>query len=218
MKRALAILALLALIAPLPAGAVMPGEELADPALEARARQISRELRCQVCQNQSIDDSNASLAGDLRRLVRERLALGESDSQVLDHVVARYGDYVRLTPPLRTDTVSIGRAGVVLSSPAESRSPCLSAGQRPVHFPPPVGRTLAARLMTAAPAEGWSTALAPKRIGCDREIPWKDLLQGREPACGRPRRLPIAVVARRCRFFHARPRRRSPRIPDVRRR
>ena len=99
--------ALAVLLASLPAavGAVLPSERLADPALEARARVISQDLRCQVCQNQSIDDSNASLAGDLRRLVRERLALGESDSQVLDHVVARYGDYVRLTPPLRTDTV-----------------------------------------------------------------------------------------------------------------
>ena len=105
MTRALAILALCALLAPFHAGAVMPGEELADPALEARARAISRELRCQVCQNQSIDDSNASLAGDLRRLVRERIALGEDDRQVLDHVVARYGDYVRLTPPLRADTI-----------------------------------------------------------------------------------------------------------------
>ena len=105
MMRALAVLALIALLAPFDAGAVMPGEELADPALEARARSISRELRCQVCQNQSIDDSNASLAGDLRRLVRERIALGEDDRQVLDHVVARYGDYVRLTPPLRADTI-----------------------------------------------------------------------------------------------------------------
>ena len=109
--------------------------------------------------------------------------------------------------------MSIGPASVVLSSPAESRSPCLSAGQRPVHFPPPVGRTLAARLMTAAPAEGWSTALAPKRIGCDREIPWKDLLQGREPACGRPRRLPIAVVAQQSRLAHPRPQGRS--LPEV---
>ena len=92
------------------AGAVMPGEQLADPALESRARLISRDLRCQVCQNQSIDDSNAPLAADLRRLVRERLVLGETDSQVLDHVVARYGDYVRLTPPLRPDTVLLWAA------------------------------------------------------------------------------------------------------------
>jgi len=92
------------------AGAVMPGERLADPALEARARNISRDLRCQVCQNQSIDDSNAPLAGDLRRLVRERLQRGDSDRQVVEHVVARYGDYVRLTPPLRADTLLLWAA------------------------------------------------------------------------------------------------------------
>jgi cytochrome c-type biogenesis protein CcmH len=103
---ALAVLAALAmlLLAATQALAVLPHERLADPALEARARGISRELRCQVCQNQSIDDSNAPLAADLRRLVRERLLAGDDDARVLAHVVARYGDYVRLTPPLRADT------------------------------------------------------------------------------------------------------------------
>jgi len=96
------------------AGAVMPHERLADPALEARAREISRDLRCQVCQNQSIDDSNAPLAADLRRLVRERLQRGETNAQVLDHVVARYGDYVRLTPPLRPDTVLLWAAPALI--------------------------------------------------------------------------------------------------------
>jgi cytochrome c-type biogenesis protein CcmH len=101
------LLALLLALAcwPLASGAVLPSEQLSDPALEARARTISRELRCQVCQNQSIDDSNAPLAADLRRLVRERLTAGDSDSQVLAFVQARYGDYVRLTPPLRSDTL-----------------------------------------------------------------------------------------------------------------
>jgi len=99
----LAALALL-LLAATQANAVLPHERLADPALETRAREISRELRCQVCQNQSIDDSNAPLAADLRRLVRERLLAGDDDARVLSHVVARYGDYVRLTPPLRADT------------------------------------------------------------------------------------------------------------------
>lgn len=84
--------------------AVLPSERLADPALEARARALSLELRCQVCQNQSIDDSNAPLAADLRRLVRERLVAGDSDAGVLDYVVRRYGDYVLLRPPMREDT------------------------------------------------------------------------------------------------------------------
>lgn len=86
------------------AHAVEPGEELADPALEARARAITEELRCLVCQNQSIDDSNAPLAHDLRVLVRERLKEGDSDEAVTAFVVARYGDYVRLRPPFKPET------------------------------------------------------------------------------------------------------------------
>jgi cytochrome c-type biogenesis protein CcmH len=81
-----------------PAGAVQPGEALADPALEARARMLSAELRCMVCQNQSIDLSDAELAHDLRVLVRERLAAGDSDKEVLDYVVSRYGEFVLLKP------------------------------------------------------------------------------------------------------------------------
>lgn len=100
MKRLVFLLMLLAG----PALAVLPSEQLADPALEARARALSLELRCQVCQNQSIDDSNAPLAADLRRLVRERLVAGDSDAAVLDYVVRRYGDYVLLRPPVREDT------------------------------------------------------------------------------------------------------------------
>ncbi len=97
-------LVLLLLLIAGPAFAVLPSEQLADPALEARARALSLELRCQVCQNQSIDDSNAPLAADLRRLVRERLVAGDSDAGVLDYVVRRYGDYVLLRPPMREDT------------------------------------------------------------------------------------------------------------------
>ncbi|MEZ5782025.1 MAG: cytochrome c-type biogenesis protein [Rhizobiaceae bacterium] len=81
-----------------PAWAVLPDEVLADPALETRARNLSHELRCMVCQNQSIDDSNADLARDLRVLVRERLQAGDSDRQVIDYVVARYGEFVLLKP------------------------------------------------------------------------------------------------------------------------
>ncbi len=84
----------------LPALAVMPDEKLSDPALEARAREISKELRCLVCQNQSIDDSNADLARDLRVLVRERLVAGDSNDQVLNYVHDRYGDFVLLRPPV----------------------------------------------------------------------------------------------------------------------
>jgi len=89
----------------LPALAVEPSEMLKDPALEARARAISRELRCLVCQNQSIDDSNADLAHDLRLIVRERLLAGDSDAQVKAYLVARYGDFVLLDPPFKAKTL-----------------------------------------------------------------------------------------------------------------
>lgn len=81
-----------------PAAAVQPDEVLPDPAQEARARELSKELRCMVCQNQSIDDSDAPLARDLRLLVRERIQQGESDQQVMDYLVARYGEFVLLRP------------------------------------------------------------------------------------------------------------------------
>ena len=108
--------ALLAALLSGPVLAVTPGERLADPALEARARGLSRELRCQVCQNQSIDDSNAPLAADLRRVVRERLVAGDSDAAVLGYVAQRYGDYVLLTPPLRPATYLLwfGPAAAIL--------------------------------------------------------------------------------------------------------
>jgi cytochrome c-type biogenesis protein CcmH len=98
--------ALAAVVAALaaPALAVQPDEILADPALETRARALSRELRCMVCQNQSIDDSDAPLARDLRILVRERLQAGDSDDKVLDFLTARYGEFVLLKPRLRWET------------------------------------------------------------------------------------------------------------------
>ena len=92
------IVAVLTLVALPPALAVQPDEILSDPALEARARSLSKELRCMVCQNQSIDDSDAPLARDLRILVRERLQAGDSDQQVIDFLVARYGEFVLLKP------------------------------------------------------------------------------------------------------------------------
>ena len=96
---------LLALLAATPALAVLPQEQLADPVLEARAREISRALRCVVCQNQTIDESDATLAADLRVIVRERLVAGDSDDEVKAWIVARYGDYVLLRPPFRGETV-----------------------------------------------------------------------------------------------------------------
>lgn len=99
-------LALLMLIS-IAAVAVEPSEMLDDPALEARAREISAGLRCVVCQNQSIDESNAELARDLRILVRERLTNGDSDQDVLDYVVSRYGEFVLLSPPIKGSTYAL---------------------------------------------------------------------------------------------------------------
>ena len=98
MLRIAMIALLIALAAPTASFAVQPDEMLKDPVLEARARHLSEELRCMVCQNQSIDDSDAPLAHDLRVLVRQRLEAGDSDSQVLDFLVARYGEFVLLKP------------------------------------------------------------------------------------------------------------------------
>ena len=98
-----ALLVLISLAAPR-AVAVQPDEVLSDPALETRARTLSKELRCMVCQNQSIDDSDAPLARDLRLLVRERLKDGDSDRQVIDFLVARYGEFVLLKPRLALHT------------------------------------------------------------------------------------------------------------------
>ncbi len=90
-----------------PAHAVNPDEILEDPALEARARVVGKELRCLVCQNQSIDDSDADLARDLRVLVRERITQGDSNEEVIDYVVSRYGDFVLLNPPFKLKTYAL---------------------------------------------------------------------------------------------------------------
>ncbi len=120
--------------------AVEPSERLADPALEARARALSSELRCLVCQNQSIDDSNAGLAHDLRVLIRERLSAGDSDRQVLDFMVRRYGDFILLKPPVHGDTyvlwfgpfaaLALGAIGVTLYLRSARRG--LSRGPQPL--------------------------------------------------------------------------------------
>jgi cytochrome c-type biogenesis protein CcmH len=104
-KRILASAFALAVMMGSPAAyAVQPDEIMSDPARESRARDLSRELRCMVCQNQSIDDSEAPLARDLRLLVRERIAAGDSDAQVIDFLVARYGEFVLLKPRLNPHT------------------------------------------------------------------------------------------------------------------
>src|SRR5438445_3247097 len=113
---ALTLLTATLLTTPRPALAVQPEELLTDPALEGRARTLSKELRCMVCQNQSIDDSDAPLARDLRVLVRERLQAGDSDRQVIDFLVARYGEFVLLRPRLSAHTALLwlGPAAIVL--------------------------------------------------------------------------------------------------------
>ncbi|MFQ5776002.1 MAG: cytochrome c-type biogenesis protein [Kiloniellaceae bacterium] len=139
------LLLVLALLWVVPAWAVEPDEMLDDPVLEARARALSKELRCLVCQNESIDSSNASLARDLRILVRERMVAGDSDDEVKAFLVARYGDFVLLDPPVKPTTyllwfgpgliVLLGGAGVVFyfvrrrAAPGGAHAP-LSAEER----------------------------------------------------------------------------------------
>jgi len=94
--------------------AVPPDEQLSDPALEAKAREISKELRCLVCQNQSIDDSDAELAKDLRRIVRERLSAGDDEAAIKDYVVERYGEFVLLKPRLNSQTAILWGSPILL--------------------------------------------------------------------------------------------------------
>jgi len=112
LRRLLLFLGLL--LAPIAAAAVEPSEILDDPALEARAREIGKILRCQVCQNQSVNDSNAGLAKDIRLRVRERLVAGDSDQETIELVAARYGDYVLLKPPFKPATYLLWFGPLVL--------------------------------------------------------------------------------------------------------
>jgi cytochrome c-type biogenesis protein CcmH len=117
LRRILLLSIVVAGLAPSLARAVQPDELLPDPKLEARARAISAGLRCLVCQNQSIDDSNAELARDLRLLVRERLNLGDSEEQVLAFLVRRYGNFILLKPPLDSETAFLwGMPAMVLAA------------------------------------------------------------------------------------------------------
>ncbi|MGK9050167.1 cytochrome c-type biogenesis protein [Neorhizobium petrolearium] len=111
---ALALALILAILTPLPALAVNPDEVLSNPVLEQRARNLSAQLRCMVCQNQSIDDSNAELARDLRVLVRERLTNGDTDQQVIDYVVSRYGEFVLLKPRFSVKTAILWATPILL--------------------------------------------------------------------------------------------------------
>ncbi|HEY0214670.1 MAG TPA: cytochrome c-type biogenesis protein [Paenirhodobacter sp.] len=110
----LRLLALILLLSTARAVAVQPDEILADPALESRARALSQELRCPICQGESIDDSNAAVARDLRLLVRDRLTQGDTDQQVLDHITARYGEYVRFLPDTRGTNMILYATGPVV--------------------------------------------------------------------------------------------------------
>jgi cytochrome c-type biogenesis protein CcmH len=131
-------LVLFALLLSVPAFAVQPDEILKDPALEARARALSQELRCMVCQNQSIDDSDAPLARDLRVLVRERLTAGDSDGQVIDFLVARYGEFVLLKPRFTAHTILLWIAPFVVLMIAAIGF--LAAGRHRVAGSPEPGR------------------------------------------------------------------------------
>ncbi|MGD0720797.1 MAG: cytochrome c-type biogenesis protein [Roseiarcus sp.] len=118
MRRARLILVFALLAAPI-AHAVQPDEVMRDPALESRARALSGELRCMVCQNQSIDDSDAPLARDIRLLIRERIAKGESNEAVRAFLVSRYGDFILLKPPFEPRTLLLwGGAPLVLAAGA----------------------------------------------------------------------------------------------------
>ncbi|MEM9045510.1 MAG: cytochrome c-type biogenesis protein [Pseudomonadota bacterium] len=108
------VLLIMALLMATPIQAVQPDEVLADPVLEARAREISKEIRCLVCRNESIDDSSAGLARDLRLLVRERLVAGDSDAQVKLYLVERFGEFVLLNPPFNLGNLAIWLAGPVI--------------------------------------------------------------------------------------------------------
>ncbi len=138
------LLLALALLGTYPAFAVNPDEMLSDPALERRARELSRELRCMVCQNQSIDDSDAPLAHDLRILVRERLKAGDSNQQVINFLVSRYGEFVLLRPRFELQTLILWLAppgvlvagGIALVVMARRRKTAQPATAEPVKLSP----------------------------------------------------------------------------------
>src|SRR5262249_27116313 len=152
------LLVIATLVAPLPCRAVQPDEILPDAKLEARARALSHELRCMVCQNQSIDDSDAPLAHDLRVLVRERLKAGDTDAQVIDFLVARYGEFVLLRPRLEGRTLPLWLAPIVL----------LAAGGAAVVIALRRRRAGGGRIEAAAPLDEHERARIAELIGSGR--------------------------------------------------
>jgi cytochrome c-type biogenesis protein CcmH len=142
------------------AHAVLPDEIMADPAKEARARDLSRELRCMVCQNQSIDDSEAPLARDLRLLVRERIAAGDTDAQVIDFLVARYGEFVLLKPRLNSHTwllwlltpLALAAGGAALWMQGRRRARAAGAQDEALSHLTPDEEARINRLLAAEPA------------------------------------------------------------------
>ena len=140
--------------------AVQPDEIMSDPIKEARARDLSRELRCMVCQNQSIDDSEAPLARDLRLLVRERIAAGDSDAQVIDFLVARYGEFVLLKPRFEAHTLllwllpplALAGGGLALWMHSRRRSRSAAAQDRSLFGLTPEEEARLERLIAVEPA------------------------------------------------------------------
>jgi cytochrome c-type biogenesis protein CcmH len=163
MKSIRAILLSFACVACLanPTLAVQPDEIMSDPAKELRARDLSRELRCMVCQNQSIDDSEAPLARDLRLLVRERIAAGDSDAQVMDFLVARYGEFVLLKPRLNSHTwllwllppLALAGGGLALWMHSRRRSRPAAAGDESLFKLNADEKARLERLIAAEPPE-----------------------------------------------------------------
>ncbi|MBF0129238.1 MAG: cytochrome c-type biogenesis protein CcmH [Alphaproteobacteria bacterium] len=137
---------LAALVLASAAPAVEPREMLSDPALEARAREVSLELRCVVCQNQSIDDSNAELAHDMRVLVRKRIAAGDSNPQVIQYLVDRYGDFVTLKPPFKASTLVLWFGPLLLLAAAVFAARTFFRRRADSPAPPPLSDEERARL------------------------------------------------------------------------
>jgi cytochrome c-type biogenesis protein CcmH len=170
MRRLLAGFVLLAAIGLSSAHAVQPDEVMADPAKEARARNLSRELRCMVCQNQSIDDSEAPLARDLRLLVRERIAAGDSDAQVVDFLVARYGEFVLLKPRFEPQTLLLWLVPplVLLGGGAalwvNARRRGKGASETTASLTPDEEAKLAALMSGEAPKARWDEVQSPPRL------------------------------------------------------
>jgi len=161
-----------------PSVAVEPSEMLPDPALEARAREIGRTLRCVVCQNQAIDDSAAEVAHDMRRAVRERLAAGDSDDQVFAFMVARYGDYVLLKPPFKSGTLLLWLGGPLVLLVAGGALLLAARRRRAVPAePPPLTEEERARVDSLLGARHSSGAQAHDHEGAsdapDAPLEWR---------------------------------------------